>query len=134
LVPINKRCSLGISWRSRNGKRVKAYQKWAQPGRLSGSLKCPTPTSILAAALSAFGSETTMTSKPLGRVRYLCSRSSVGGRMRSTDPEATGMGGQGGKGDAIIGSSGSKMGWEVFEGFCDVLDIRYAIIDTSKLR
>lgn len=75
-----------------------------------------------------------MTSNPLGSVRYLCSRSSVGGRTRSTGPEATGIGGQGGKGDSIIGSSGSKIGWEVFEGFWDVLDIRYAIIDTSRLR
>jgi hypothetical protein len=54
--------------------------------------------------------------------------------MRSTGPEATGIGGQGGKGDSIIGSSGSKIGWEVFEGFWDVLDIRYAIIVTSRLR
>lgn len=53
------------------------------------------PTSILAAALSAFGSETTITSSPFGRVKYLCGRSSVGGRMRITGPSACGIGGQG---------------------------------------
>jgi hypothetical protein len=59
---------------------------------------------------------------------YLCARSSVGGRIRSTGPEAVGIGGQGGKGDSVIGSSGSRIGSEVFEEFCVVLYISQAII------
>jgi len=59
---------------------------------------------------------------------YLCARSSVGGLMRSTGPEAMGMGGHGGNGDSVIGSSGSRIGCEVFEGFCVVLYISHAII------
>lgn len=92
-------------------KLCTTHQKCAQPGRLSGSLRCPTPTSILAAALSAEGSETIMTSIPFGRVKYLWGRSSVGGRMRETGPSARGRGGQGGNGDAMMGEGGRWTGW-----------------------
>jgi hypothetical protein len=51
-VPINIKCS----------------QKCANPGMSSGSLKCPTLTSIAAAALSVLGSETRETSRPFSRM------------------------------------------------------------------
>lgn len=72
---------------------------------------------MLAAALSAFGSETTIASSPFLSVKYLWTRSSVGGRRRLTGPDALGIGGQGGNGELVIGSSGRRMGWEVFVEF-----------------
>jgi hypothetical protein len=83
---------------------LRAYQKWAQPGRSTGSDRWPTPTSMDAAALSDLGSDTMMTSSPLGRVKWRCARSSVGGTLILTSPEAVGMGGGGGKSMVGIGT------------------------------
>ena len=89
---------------------------------------------MLAAALSALGSETTIASRPLGSVKYLCGRSSVGASRRLTGPEALGIGGHGGKGDVVIGSSGSRIGCAEFVGVCVGLYSRYAIIIASRAR
>ena len=48
------------------------------PGTLSGSAKWPTLTSREAAALSVVGSEIKVTTRPLDRVTFLYSRSSLG--------------------------------------------------------
>lgn len=44
---------------------IKCSQKWARPGMSSGSLRCPTLTSMAAAALSVLGSDTMMRSSVL---------------------------------------------------------------------
>jgi len=51
-----------------------------------------------------------------------------------TGPFAWGIGGQEGNGEAVIGSSGRRMGWEVFKGASVVLYISHAMIGASKAR
>jgi hypothetical protein len=72
------------------------HQKCAHPSNPFGSSKCPTPTSIAAAALSHSSSCTSTTSRPFFSLKYLCGRVSDGGRMSS-----------------ILASGGGRNGWEV---------------------
>lgn len=105
-------------------------KKWAKPGTLSGSLRCPTRTSIAAAALSVVGSEIRRTVRLFGRTMILYSRSSCG-------LDSISIGGVGEMGEVLVEISWSLLLMEsmVFRSrFREWSDIFYCktLIDCSK--